>query len=267
MAVLPDGGRTKGQVVMRTTRRALVALAVAAVLVPAVPAVAQTATPAPSPSATPTPSGTPTAPVTPVLVRLSVSRSLIDLGQTVDATVTGTPGTQVGLFLGNFRASQGRQIRTGTIGAGGSLTWTGLRPEDSVALSVRVAGSDSGFVHADVLVRRIVTIGVEQRSRGTYRFSGQITRAEGGVPITIARLDDRTGRVTGVAATRTTADGRYTVSTSLPQGMAGYYAIALAASGLEAGRSRLYGLLVGTTPTPAAVQAIGLDVGRSAGST
>lgn len=261
MAVLPDGGRTKGQVVIRTSRRALVALAAAAVLVPAVPASAQTATPAPSPSATPA------VPVTSVLDRLSVSRSLIDLGQTVDATVTGTPGTQVDLFLGNFRASQGRRIRTGTIGTGGSLTWTGLRPEDSVALSARVAGSDTGFRYADVLVRRIVTIGVQQRSRGTYAFSGRITRPEPGVSITIARLDDRTGRVTGVAATRTTADGRYTVSTSLPQGVAGYYAIALAASGLEAGRSRLYGLLVNTTPTPAAVQAISLDVGRSAGST
>ena len=196
-----------------------------------------------------------------------MSRSVIDLGQTVDATVTGTPGTQVGLFLGNFRASQGRQIRTGTIGTGGSLTWAGLRPEDSVALSGRVAGSDTGFRYADVLVRRIVTIGVEQRSRGTYTFSGQITRAEAGVPVTIARLDEQTGRVTGVAATRTTADGRYTVATSLPQGVAGYSAIALAASGLEAGRSRLYGLLVNTTPTPAAVQAISLDVGPSAGST
>ena len=136
-----------------------------------------------------------------------------------------------------------------------------------MAFFARVAGADTGGTFVDVLVRRIVTIGVAQRSRGTYTFSGQITRAEAGVPVTIARLDDQTGRVTGVAATSTTADGRYTVSTSLPQGIGGYYAIALARSGLEAGRSRLYGLLVNTTPTPAAVQAISLDVGRSAGST
>ena len=216
------------------------AAAIAATLVPAAPASAQTATP------------TPTVSPAPVIDRLSVSRSLIDLGQTVDATVTGAPGTEVALLLGNFRASQGRQIRTGTIGSDGSLTWTDLRPQDSVALFVRVAGADTGGTFADVLVRRTVTIGVAQRGRGTYAFSGRIVRPEAGVPVVIARLDDRTKRVTGVAATRTTADGRYTVSTSLPQGLAGYYAIALAASGLEAGRSRLYGLHVGATPTAAA---------------
>ena len=112
-----------------STCRALVAAAIAATLIPAAPASAQTVTP------------TPTVSATPVIERLSVSRSLIDLGQTVDATVTGTPGTEVALFLGNFRASQGRQIRTGTIGSDGSVTWTGLRPEDSVAFFVRVAGS------------------------------------------------------------------------------------------------------------------------------
>ena len=208
-----------------STCRALVAAAIAATLLPGTPASAQTATP--------------------VIDALSVSRSLIDLGQAVDATVTGAPGTEVALFLGNFRASQGRQIRTGTIGSDGSLTWTDLRPQDSVALFVRVAGSDTGGTFADVLVRRLVTIGVAQRGRGTYAFSGRVVRPEAGVQVVIARLDDRTKRVTGVAETRTTADGRYAVSTSLPQGLAGYYAIALAASGLEAGRSRLYGLQVG----------------------
>ena len=129
-----------------STRRVLVALATAAALVPAAPALAQTAAPTPtasptatpSPNATPSPTATPTATPTPVLNGLSVSRSLIDFGQIVDVTVNGTPGTQVGLFLGNFRAPQGRQIRTGTIGTDGSFTWTGLRPEDSSVFFVRV---------------------------------------------------------------------------------------------------------------------------------
>ena len=110
-------------------------------------------------------------------------------------------------------------------------------------------GADTGGTFADVLVRRTVTIGVAQRSRRTYAFSGRIVRPEAGVHVVIARLDDRTKRVTGVAETRTTADGRYTVSTALPQGRAGYYAIALAANGLDPGRSRLYGLQVGTPAT------------------
>ena len=70
-----------------------------------------------------------------------------------------------------------------------------------------------------------------------------------------------------MASTRTTADGRYTVATSLPQGLAGYYAIAGGRNGLDAGRSRLYGLLVNTTPRQTAAQSVSLDVGRSTGST
>lgn len=253
------------------TRRALLALATAAALVPAAPALAQTATPTPSASATPAPSATPTATPTPAptqfLDGFSVSRPLIDVGETVDVTVRGAAGTEVSLFLGNFRAPEGTLIRTGVIGANGSFTWTGLRPGDSSVFFVRAPLIRVTTPQVTVRVRRTVTIGVEQRTRGVYAFSGQIARAEAGVQVTIARLDDQTKRVTGVASTRTTADGRYVIATSLPQGLAGYYAIAGAANGLDAGRSRLYGLLVNTTPGPApATQSVSLDVGRSAGN-
>lgn len=250
-----------------SARRTLVALAAAAALLPAAPALARSATPAPSASTAPAPSATPspTATPTPVLTGLAVTRSLIDVGQTVDVTVNGSAGTSVSLFLGNFRAPQGREIRTGTIGSGGSLTWTGLRPEDSSVFFVGVAGSDTSIPGVSVLVRRTVTIGIEQRTRGIYTFSGQVDRAEAGVPVTVARFDGRTKRATGVASTRTSADGRYSISTALPQGLSSYYAIADAANGLDAGRSRLYGLLADTAP--AAAQTISLDVGRSSGST
>ena len=251
-----------------STRRTLVALATAATFLPAAPALAQTATPAPSASATPTPAATPTAAPTPALTDLTVSRPVIDFGQTVDVTVNGAAGTQVGLFVGNFRAPQGRQIRTATIGADGRSTWTGLRPEDTSLFFVRAADSQVSTAQVTVRVRRAVTIGIEQRTRGIYTFSGQLARAEAGVQVTIARLDDQTKRVTGVASTRTTADGRYVIATSLPQGLAGYYALTEVANGLDAGRSRLYGLLVNTTPSaaPAPVtQSVSLDVGRSSG--
>lgn len=100
------------------------AVGVAAPLVPAAPASAQTATP--TPAATFTVPPIETQPVR----RSTVSRSLIDLGETVDATVLGTPGTQVALFLGNVRAPRGRQIRTGTTGSDGTSTRAGLRPVD-----------------------------------------------------------------------------------------------------------------------------------------
>ena len=250
-------------------RRALVALATAAALIPAAPALAQTATPTvtigPTPSATPTPT---TPPAGPALTGFEVSRPVIDFGQTVDATVRGTPGTVVELSLINPRTVTPRVIRTGTIGANGSFTWTGLRPEDTAGFSVRAASISVSTPTVTVQVRRTVSIGISQ-ANGIYTFTGVTARAEAGVQVTIARLDDQTKRVTGVASTRTTADGRYVIRTSLPQGLAGYYALTEARNGLEAGRSRLYGLLVNTrptAPTPTATQSVSLDVGRSSGN-
>ena len=94
-----------------------------------------------------------------------------------------------------------------------------------------------------VVDARDVTIGIRQASR-VYTFTGRVRPAEAGVQVTTARLDGRTNRVTGVASTRTDAAGRYTIRTRLPAGFAGYYSLAAAKSGVGAGRSRLYGLVV-----------------------
>jgi hypothetical protein len=74
-------------------------------------------------------------------------------------------------------------IRTATIGANGSFTWTGLRPEDTSALLARPVGTDPTLdgPSLTVRVRRTVTIGIQQPTRGIYVFSGQIARAEAGV--------------------------------------------------------------------------------------
>jgi hypothetical protein len=93
------------------------------------------------------------------------------------------------------------------------------------------------------LVTRDVTIGIRQAA-GTYTFSGRVSPAEAGVQVTTARLDGVTNRVTGVASTRTDAAGRYTIRTRLPAGFAGYYSLSGPTSGIGAGRSRLYGLVV-----------------------
>ena len=90
---------------------------------------------------------------------------------------------------------------------------------------------------------RDVTIGITQ-SAGVYTFSGTISPAEAGVQVTTARLDGVTNRVTGVASTYTDRSGRYTIRTRLPAGFAGYYSLTEAKSGIAAGRSRLYGLVV-----------------------
>ena len=90
---------------------------------------------------------------------------------------------------------------------------------------------------------REVTIGIRQAA-GVYTFSGRVNPAEAGVQVTTARLDGVTNRVTGVATTRTDAAGRYTIRTRLPVGFAGYYSLTEARSGIGAGRSRLYGLVV-----------------------
>ena len=94
-----------------------------------------------------------------------------------------------------------------------------------------------------VVDTRGVTIGIRQSS-GVYTFSGRISPAEAGVQVTTARLDGVTDRVTGVATTRTDAAGRYTIRTRLPVGFAGYYSLTEPRSGIGAGRSRLYGLVV-----------------------
>ena len=233
-----------------STRRALVALATAAALIPAAPALAQTATPTPSATAAPSPSptATPTATTTPTPapITLNVNRTLIDYGQRVQVAVFGQVGATVQLF-GN-----GRQIRTGTVGQfeGGQvgIATFDLQPGDRTLFYALVDGRQSASVTVEV--RRTVTIGIEQRTRGIFTFSGVIARAEAGVQVTIARLDSETRRVTGVASTRTTADGRYVISTPLPQGLAGYYALTgvSGVGALQAGRSRLYGLLVNTRP-------------------
>lgn len=90
---------------------------------------------------------------------------------------------------------------------------------------------------------RGVTIGIRQAG-GVYTFSGTLTPAEAGVQVTTARLDGVTGRVTGVASTRTDASGRYVIRTRLPAGFAGFYSLTETKSGINAGRSRLYGLVV-----------------------
>ncbi len=90
---------------------------------------------------------------------------------------------------------------------------------------------------------RDVTIGIRQAS-GNYVFSGRVSPAEAGVQVTTARLDSVTNRVTGVASVRTDAAGRYTIRTRLPVGFAGFYSLTESKSGISAGRSRLYGLIV-----------------------
>lgn len=211
-------------------RLALVAL-VAACLLPVAPAVAQTV-PAPP------------VPTTPATVRpqILVDRPVVDFGATLRLTVTGAAGAAVQL------SGNGRVIRTVTIPSSGQFTWD-LQPGDRTLFSADVAGVRTETL--TVRVRRTVTIGVS-RTGAVYAFTGQIARAEAGVQVTIARLDSETGRVTGIASTRTTADGRYDIRTSLPAGLAGYYALTgVNASLLEVGRSRLYGLLVNVRPSVA----------------
>ncbi len=170
---------------------------------------------------------------------IAVDRAVIDHGGTHQLTVTGPAGAAVQL-LGN-----GRVIRTATLPVSGQFTWT-LQPGDRTVFSASVDGVRTGDV--EVRVRRTVTIGIQQPTRGVYVFSGTIDRPEAGVQVTVARLDSETRRVTGVASTRTTADGRYEISTSLPVGLAGYYALTSGTPQLDPGRSRLYGLLVNTRP-------------------
>ena len=173
-------------------------------------------------------------PRAPALPAMAVDRTVLDVGADLRLTVSGRVGAAVELY-GN-----GRSIRTATMPAGGTVTWQ-LRPGLRTTFSATVDGRTTE--NALVLVRRGVGIGV-RRAAGTYVLSGSIATPEAGVQVTVARLDATTGRVTGVAAARTDAAGRYAVRTVLPGGQAGYYALTSATPMLLAGRSRLYGLVV-----------------------
>lgn len=247
-----------------STRRTLVALATTAALLPAAPALAQTATPTPTPAVAPT-----TSPTTPAVLGVTASANVIDFGRTVDVTVQGRPGQAVDLLIANRRLTVPRLIRTATLDADGSFSWTGLRPDERTTFIAVPAGtSPNQSPFTSVQVRRTVTIGVSQ-ANGVYTFAGQLARAEAGVQVTIARLDSETKRVTGVASTTTDAAGRYTIRTALLQGFAGYYALTEEANGLDAGRSRLYGLIVNTRPgtgQPPAAQGLTLSVRRAGSS-
>jgi uncharacterized protein with LGFP repeats len=124
----------------------------------------------------------------------------------------------------------------------GNLAYPLLGKIRAATAAVVADGSSSPALKA-VVTTRDVTIGIRQAS-GIYTFSGRISPAEAGVQVTTARLDGVTNRVTGVASTRTDAAGRYTIRTRLPVGFAGFYSLTATKSGIKAGRSRLYGLIV-----------------------
>ena len=225
--------------------RTLVALATTAALLPAAPALAQTATPTATPTATIRPAPTPTP--TPAAPRIEVDRTSINYGQTMTLVVFGRIGATARIY------ANGRLIREAVLelteqDAIGIAVFT-LQPGDRTLFYATVDGRQTAS--ATVAVRRTVTIGIQQPTRGVYVFSGQVARAEAGLQVTIARLNSETKRVTGVASTRTDAAGRYTIRTSLPVGFAGYYALTGVSNvgALQPGRSRLYGLIVNTRPT------------------
>jgi lysophospholipase L1-like esterase len=187
--------------------------------------------------------GRPTPTPAPVQPGIVVSTAVIDHGDTHLLGVFGRVGARVDLF-GNGRLIRSATLAEGDRAGGGAYVWE-MRPGHRTLFHAVVDGVRTETI--TVRVRRTVTIGVSQAS-GIYTFTGAISRPEAGVQVTVARLDAVTKRVTGVASTSTTAGGRYAIRTGLPIGQAGYYALTAAESGLDAGRSRLYGLIV---PRPA----------------
>lgn len=255
----------------RTLRHALVVLATTAVLLPVDAALAQTATPTPTPSATatasPSPTATPTAtstPTQPAAPGIDVDREVITYGETHRLAVFARAGSSAELFAATLPNTAPRLIRQDDVAGDGDgigrVVWE-LRPGGTTRFHAVVDGVRSATL--TVQVRRSATIGIRQAA-GTYTFSGVVGRPQAGVQVTIARLDSQTRRVTGVASTRTTADGRYEIRTALPAGFAGYYALTSQTVDLLAGRSRLYGLIVNARPQ-ARADSLSLGVTRSAG--
>ena len=184
----------------------------------------------PAPPTTPPPTSQP--------AQITVSARTIDVGAAVALTVLAPVGAVVDLYAGTARAPE-RVIRTATAGGAG-VSWQ-LRPGETTRFSAQVRGG-TRTATVTVAVRRTVTIGIRQ-SAGVYTFTGVVHRPVAGLQVTLARLMT-SGRVVGVASTTTNAAGAYTIRTRLAPGMGGYYALTAPTSDLQAGRSRLYGLVV-----------------------
>lgn len=235
---------------------------------PTTPPVTAQPPPATTPPATTPPATTPPpvtqlpvqgAPLPPPAPSIKVDRMVIDYGGAHSLTVSGQPGQTVQLFAAALPNTPPKMIRE-VILATDFFTWQ-LQPGGTTTFYAVTNGQRGQAI--TVQVRRTVTIGIRQSS-GVYTFSGTIARPEAGVQVTVARLDARTKRVTGVASTRTDAAGKYTIRTGLPAGMAGYYALTGTTSDLLPGRSRLYGLVVPgrSAARPAPAQALTLGVSR-----
>lgn len=240
--------RTPSGTSSRTPARALAVVTTLALWAPAVPALAQDAAPAPAPRVAAS-AATPT---------VRVDRPVVEHGQALRLVVQGRAGAQVRLLAAAPTAPAPRSIRQAVLSSSagadpttGSASWE-LQPGRTTRFTAVVDGVESSAV--TVTVRRAVTVGVRQAAR-TYTFSGSVAHPEAGVQVTVARLGTD-GRVTGVASTRTTAGGRYAIRTSLPTGFASYYALTSSTGDLQAGRSRLYGLVVPGAQRPAAVSPV-----------
>ena len=232
----------------RSSRLLTTAVAMTVALLPAASVHAQTAAgTSPSPASTALPQPT----------QIASLQTTIYYGGTLDLGVLGEPGQVVDLYA-RTGSEPFRVIRTATLSAGspGSAGWS-LRPGDTTTYYAQVRGGDRSD-DLTITVRRTVTINVSQ-TNGVYTFTGWVEGAVPGTQVTLARLDSRTKRVTGVASTKTDAAGRYTIRTRLPEGFAGYYALTAPTPERLAVRSPLYGLVVPAT-TAAAVS---LDVSRS----
>ena len=218
------------------TSAAVAVLAAAMALTPVAPALAQTtpATVAPSCGPSPQPSS------------LTASDIAIDAGDTHQLLAFGRLGADAQLFAATAPNSAFRLIIQGRTSpyedeCTGAAIWT-LQPFATSRYYAVVDGVRTETI--TVAVReRTATIGVRQAG-GVYTFSGVVAPSAAGEQVTLARLDGGTGRVTGVASTRTSADGRYQIRTRLPRGFAGFYALTPPAPGKPPVRSRLYGLIV-----------------------
>lgn len=190
----------------------------------------------------PGPSTPPTSPPpAPGAIAIAASARTVDHGGATDLTVAGgVAGQVVDLYAASTRSPY-RVIRTATSGGGGASTSWRLQPGETTRLYAQVRGGGRSDT-LTITVRRTVTIGIRQAA-GVHTFTGRVGRPVAGLQITLARLLT-SGRVVGVASTTTGADGAYTIRTRLAPGLGGYYALTAPTADLQAGRSRLYGLVV-----------------------
>ncbi|MCW2600543.1 MAG: cellulose-binding protein [Frankiales bacterium] len=187
---------------------------------------AVTAIPAPTPTPTPTQTSVP-APIS------SVSTRLLTAGQALTVNAVATPGQVVNLLAKSAPSTSYRVIRTSTVPASGSLSWTDVKPTTNSAFQVLARDTGSVSAAVDVQVRSAVSLAARRTSVRRWTFYGTVTPNRNGQLVTVYQVSSN-GSLSKLGSGRTNSYGQYAVPLVFPTSASRTFVAGTAADSLNA---------------------------------